>query len=169
MTGAAMMNLGPRELLAHMLDALAGELTGPGAGHISAAREHARLALQAPTAAAQLEHLAHAAHALTLAHEARPRPSTKPRPVLTVQAVTPIGTGAVLELLHALPVTLSRHEPLHLQPGGPYGWAWLYARTGTSEAQGYALPPHLITAAAAPLGFDLAQLAALLTSFEGQS
>lgn len=89
--------------------------------------------------------------------------------MLTVQAVTPTGTGAVLELLHAPPVTLSRREPLHLQPGGPYGWAWLYARTGTPEAQGYALPPHLITAAAAPLGFDLAQLATLRRTHEAQS
>lgn len=168
MTGPALMNLSVPDLLTHMLDALAGELTGPGGHHVSAAREHARHALQAPTSDAQLEHLAHAEHALTLARHARPAPSHPPRPVLTVHTVTPTHSGAALHLTDAPSVTLSRREPLHLLLGGPHGWAWLYANTGTPAAQGYALPPHLITTAAEPLGFNLAYLAALRATIEAQ-
>lgn len=156
-------NLSPREQLGHLLDVLTGELQGPGGQHVSEAREHARRALAAPTRPERIEHLTRAEAALTLAAQERPAPSTKPRPMLTVERVTPTPAGARLDVLHAPPVTLERREVLHLQLDRPYGWAWLSARAGTPEAQSYALSPFLVRDAAAALGFDLEHLDELHT------
>lgn len=163
MSRGPLVNLQTRELLTHMLDTLAGELGGPGGEHVAQAREHARLALSAPDSAALLLELGRVQTALALATRQRPPSGATPRPVLTVQAAAPGLGGAVLTLEHAPPASLSRHEPLFLHLGGPYGWAWLDARTGTPQVQRYALPPYLITAAAELLGFDLEHVAACLT------
>lgn len=152
-------NLTAAQRLASMLDTLTGELGGPGAQHISTAREYVRAALAAPELSpAYFDALAQAEAAMRRAVSERPPAAPLiPREVLTVShtlsgARFVLAGGERVELPAASPYYLTFTEPAQL------------ARYDVPAI--YILPAHLIRPAALALGFNPQQLAALLDAPE---
>ncbi|WP_199776937.1 hypothetical protein [Deinococcus sp. NW-56] len=153
-------NLGIPQALAQMLDALTGELGGPGGAHVAQAREHVRAALAARDRDAQAEHMGAADAALSLAAQVRPKRApvqAHPRDVL---AVTPTPSGVTLTLTAGERVTVPRERFLFLtvREGGG---GWLIDHPGTPQVCAYTLSAAQLDTAAPALGFDPQHLAAL--------
>lgn len=154
-------NLSIPQALAQMLDALTGELGGPGGEHVAQAREHVRAALATPDRAAQAEHMGAADAALSRAALTRPvRPpiQAQPRDVL---AVSPAPSGVTLTLTGGERVALPRERFLFLTVRGG-GGGWLIDHPGTPQVCAYTLSAAQLDTAAPALGFDPEHLAALI-------